>query len=156
MEMSSTEPSNGKMYSLSSCWSQVSFWLHGYVDLPMFSLQFFISVVALALILPRSSRSVKWIVSAGLAQVSEFSFVLGSRARRLGLITREVSLLIPLRQHITWGAYPVELVRLRGKWLLLLNTTSVSYDIEMIQPFPIMGHLIGSIFMVIKVYHAYQ
>uniref|UniRef100_A0A8C7JNV4 Transmembrane and coiled-coil domains 3 n=1 Tax=Oncorhynchus kisutch TaxID=8019 RepID=A0A8C7JNV4_ONCKI len=31
-----------------------------------------------------------WIVSAGLAQVSEFSFVLGSRARRAGIISREV------------------------------------------------------------------
>ncbi|XP_028413313.1 transmembrane and coiled-coil domain-containing protein 3-like isoform X2 [Dendronephthya gigantea] len=34
-------------------------------------------------------RNVRFIIAAGLAQVSEFSFVLGSRARRLGLITRE-------------------------------------------------------------------
>ncbi|PNI38132.1 TMCO3 isoform 9, partial [Pan troglodytes] len=45
-------------------------------------------------ILPRSSQYIKWIVSAGLAQVSEFSFVLGSRARRAGVISREVYLLI--------------------------------------------------------------
>ncbi len=54
-------------------------------------LQFVTSAVVLAVVLPRSSRSVKWLVSAGLAQVSEFSFVLSSRARRLGLISREVS-----------------------------------------------------------------
>lgn len=53
--------------------------------------QYLISVFVLALLIPRSSWHVKWIASAGLAQVSEFSFVLGSRARRLGLISREVS-----------------------------------------------------------------
>lgn len=36
------------------------------------------------------TKNVRFIIAAGLAQVSEFSFVLGSRARRLGLITREV------------------------------------------------------------------
>ena len=55
-----------------------------------FSLQFVISVVVIAVLLPRSPRHIKWLVAAGLAQVSEFSFVLGSRARRLGLISREV------------------------------------------------------------------
>ena len=54
-------------------------------------LQFLISAAVLAVLLPRSSRHVKWLVAAGLAQVSEFSFVLSSRARRLGLISREVS-----------------------------------------------------------------
>ncbi|GAB1293000.1 Transmembrane and coiled-coil domain-containing protein 3 [Apodemus speciosus] len=51
-------------------------------------------LLVLSLILPRSSQYLKWIVSAGLAQVSEFSFVLGSRARRAGIISREVYLLI--------------------------------------------------------------
>lgn len=54
-------------------------------------LQFLLAVLVLSLILPRSSQYIKWIVSAGLAQVSEFSFVLGSRARRAGVISREVS-----------------------------------------------------------------
>ncbi|ELT97777.1 hypothetical protein CAPTEDRAFT_161515 [Capitella teleta] len=56
--------------------------------------KYLISVLVLALLIPRSSWHVKWIASAGLAQVSEFSFVLSSRARRLGLISREVYLLI--------------------------------------------------------------
>ena len=34
-----------------------------------------------------------WVVAAGLAQVSEFSFVLSSRARRLKMLSREVSFL---------------------------------------------------------------
>ena len=50
-----------------------------------------ISVLVLALVTPKGAWHVKWIVSAGLAQVSEFSFVLGSQARRLGLISREAS-----------------------------------------------------------------
>ncbi|XP_011913526.1 PREDICTED: transmembrane and coiled-coil domain-containing protein 3 isoform X6 [Cercocebus atys] len=57
-------------------------------------LSFLLAVLVLSLILPRSSQYIKWIVSAGLAQVSEFSFVLGSRARRAGVISREVYLLI--------------------------------------------------------------
>uniref|UniRef100_A0A8C4RIX5 Transmembrane and coiled-coil domains 3 n=1 Tax=Erpetoichthys calabaricus TaxID=27687 RepID=A0A8C4RIX5_ERPCA len=57
-------------------------------------LQFIIAVLVLSLILPKGSQYIKWIVSAGLAQVSEFSFVLGSRARRAGIISREVYLLI--------------------------------------------------------------
>ena len=55
--------------------------------------QFVICVMVLALVIHKSPRHVKWIVSAGLAQVSEFAFVLGSRARRLDLISREVRLL---------------------------------------------------------------
>ena len=47
------------------------------------------------------SRSTKYIVAAGLAQVSEFSFVLGSRARRFHLISREVSLFSSLDNF--WG-----------------------------------------------------
>ena len=47
------------------------------------------------------SRSTKYIVAAGLAQVSEFSFVLGSRARRFHLISREVSLFSSLYNF--WG-----------------------------------------------------
>lgn len=57
-------------------------------------MKFFIAGLVLSLILPKSSQGIKWIVSAGLAQVSEFSFVLGSRARRAGIISREVYLLI--------------------------------------------------------------
>lgn len=56
----------------------------------MFS-KFVLAVLVLSLILPKTSQYIKWIVSAGLAQVSEFSFVLGSRARRAGIISREVS-----------------------------------------------------------------
>jgi len=48
-------------------------------------------VLVLSVILPPGSRHIRWVVSAGLAQVSEFSFVLGSRARRAGIISREVS-----------------------------------------------------------------
>lgn len=58
-------------------------------------LQFVLAVLVLSLILPRSSQYIKWIVSAGLAQVSEFSFVLGSRARRAGIISREVRVYNP-------------------------------------------------------------
>ncbi len=53
--------------------------------------QFIMAVVVLSAILPPESRHIRWLVSAGLAQVSEFSLVLGSRARRAGIISREVS-----------------------------------------------------------------
>lgn len=56
----------------------------------MFCGQFIMAVVVLSAILPPGSRHIRWLVSAGLAQVSEFSFVLGSRARRAGIISREV------------------------------------------------------------------
>lgn len=49
------------------------------------------AVLVLSAILPPGSRHIRWVVSAGLAQVSEFSFVLSSRARRAGIISREVS-----------------------------------------------------------------
>lgn len=49
------------------------------------------AVLVLSVILPPGSRHIRWVVSAGLAQVSEFSFVLSSRARRAGIISREVS-----------------------------------------------------------------
>ncbi|MGH0120249.1 UNVERIFIED_CONTAM: hypothetical protein FKN15_056574 [Acipenser sinensis] len=55
-------------------------------------LTFFIAGLVLSLILPKSSQCIKWIVSAGLAQVNEFSFILGSRARRAGIISREAGL----------------------------------------------------------------
>ncbi|KAJ8030192.1 Transmembrane and coiled-coil domain-containing protein 3 [Holothuria leucospilota] len=45
-------------------------------------------------ILPHGNHNIRWVAAAGLAQVSEFSFVLGSRGRRLGLLSREVYLLI--------------------------------------------------------------
>ncbi|KXJ26172.1 transmembrane and coiled-coil domain-containing protein 3 [Exaiptasia diaphana] len=55
--------------------------------------KFLVGVFVLRLFLPKSTNN-KYIVAAGLAQVSEFSFVLGSRARRFHLISREVYLLI--------------------------------------------------------------
>ncbi|KAI4830632.1 hypothetical protein KUCAC02_002251 [Chaenocephalus aceratus] len=57
-------------------------------------MKFMMAVLVLSFILPPGSRHIRWIVSAGLAQVSEFSFVLGSRARRAGIISREVYLLV--------------------------------------------------------------
>ncbi|XP_059100395.1 transmembrane and coiled-coil domain-containing protein 3 isoform X2 [Peromyscus eremicus] len=65
-----------------------------FLTLSVVVMKFVLAVLVLSLILPRSSQYIKWIVSAGLAQVSEFSFVLGSRARRAGIISREVYLLI--------------------------------------------------------------
>ena len=59
-------------------------------DLPLW--QFVLAALVLSLLLPKTSQYVKWIVAAGLAQVSEFSLVLGSRARRARVISREVSL----------------------------------------------------------------
>ena len=55
-----------------------------------FGYQYVISMCVLTLLTRHAPHHIKWIVSAGLSQVSEFSFVLGSRARRLGLISREV------------------------------------------------------------------
>lgn len=66
------------------------------------SWQFVLAALVLSLLLPKSSQYVKWIVAAGLAQVSELSFVLGSRARRAGIISREVSL--HPRSVCVWGA----------------------------------------------------
>lgn len=54
-------------------------------------MKFVLAALVLSLLLPKTSQYIKWIVAAGLAQVSEFSFVLGSRARRAGIISREVS-----------------------------------------------------------------
>lgn len=56
-----------------------------------FLVKFVLAVLVLTTILPLGHRPICWIVSAGLAQVSEFSFVLGSRARRAGIISREVN-----------------------------------------------------------------
>lgn len=56
-------------------------------------MKFIVASSVLRLLMPQS-RNVRLIVAAGLAQVSEFSFVLGSRARRLGLISREIYLII--------------------------------------------------------------
>ncbi|KAM9320005.1 transmembrane and coiled-coil domain-containing protein 3 [Gastrophryne carolinensis] len=64
------------------------------LTLALVIMKFVLAVVVLSLILPKNSQHIKWIVSSGLAQVSEFSFVLGSRARRSGIISREVYLLI--------------------------------------------------------------
>ncbi|XP_072034800.1 transmembrane and coiled-coil domain-containing protein 3-like [Amphiura filiformis] len=57
-------------------------------------IKFVTAIFVLGILLPLSSQHIKWVVASGLAQVSEFSFVLGSRARRLGLVSREVYLLI--------------------------------------------------------------
>nr|XP_002739865.1 PREDICTED: transmembrane and coiled-coil domain-containing protein 3-like [Saccoglossus kowalevskii] len=57
-------------------------------------IKFVTGVFVLSVLLPVGGSNIKWIVAAGLAQVSEFSFVLGSRARRLGMLSREVYLLI--------------------------------------------------------------
>lgn len=65
-----------------------------FLTLSVVIMKFVLAAVVLTIFLPKSSQYIKWIVSAGLAQVSEFSFVLGSRARRLGIISREVYLLI--------------------------------------------------------------
>ncbi|XP_057563026.1 transmembrane and coiled-coil domain-containing protein 3 isoform X3 [Hippopotamus amphibius kiboko] len=51
-------------------------------------------VLTLSVVVMKTSQYVKWIVAAGLAQVSEFSLVLGSRARKARVISREVYLLI--------------------------------------------------------------
>ncbi|XP_028810328.1 transmembrane and coiled-coil domain-containing protein 3 isoform X1 [Denticeps clupeoides] len=64
------------------------------LTLSLVIMKFFMAVVILSAILPPGSRHIRWLVSAGLAQVSEFSFVLGSRARRAGIISREVYLLV--------------------------------------------------------------
>ncbi|XP_033474594.1 transmembrane and coiled-coil domain-containing protein 3 isoform X2 [Epinephelus fuscoguttatus] len=64
------------------------------LTLTLVIMKFAMAVLVLSAILPPGSRHIRWIVSAGLAQVSEFSFVLGSRARRAGIISREVYLLV--------------------------------------------------------------
>ncbi|KAG5833400.1 transmembrane and coiled-coil domain-containing protein 3 [Anguilla anguilla] len=64
------------------------------LTLSLVIMKFVMAVLVLSVILPPCSRHIRWIVSAGLAQVSEFSFVLGSRARRAGIISREVYLLV--------------------------------------------------------------
>eukprot|EP00795_Rhopilema_esculentum_P016499 gene16499-7917_t len=51
--------------------------------------QFSVASVVLGYLLPEGSQS-KWFVASGLLQISEFSFVLSSRARRFALISREV------------------------------------------------------------------
>lgn len=63
------------------------------LTLGVVSVKFVVSVFVLRMFLCET-RSTKFIVAAGLAQVSEFSFVLGSRARRFHLISREVYLII--------------------------------------------------------------
>lgn len=64
------------------------------LTLSLVIMKFAMAVLVLSAILPPGSRHLRWVVSAGLAQVSEFSFVLGSRARRAGIISREIYLLV--------------------------------------------------------------
>ena len=61
------------------------------------------AIFVLGILLPLSSQHIKWVVASGLAQVSEFSFVLGSRARRLGIVSREVSGFITCKTVVTIG-----------------------------------------------------
>jgi len=56
-------------------------------------IKFVVTSSVLNYLLPKGNNS-KWMVAAGLSQISEFSFVLCSRARRFGLIGREVYLII--------------------------------------------------------------
>ncbi|XP_077970291.1 transmembrane and coiled-coil domain-containing protein 3-like [Styela clava] len=56
--------------------------------------KYLIALLVLHFTLPRKQRQMKWLIAGGLAQVSEFAFVLGSRARHLKIVTREVFLLI--------------------------------------------------------------
>ena len=72
--------------------------------------QFLFSVLILSVLLPHSSSHIKWVVSAGLAQVSEFSFVLCSRARRLGLISREVTQFYRFREISISIVMPAEVM----------------------------------------------
>uniref|UniRef100_UPI00358FBB88 transmembrane and coiled-coil domain-containing protein 3 isoform X2 n=1 Tax=Myxine glutinosa TaxID=7769 RepID=UPI00358FBB88 len=65
-----------------------------FLTLFVVTLKFFVAVLVLTLLLPRNCQYTRWLLASGLAQVSEFSFVLGSRARRTGIISREVYLLI--------------------------------------------------------------
>jgi Kef-type K+ transport system membrane component KefB len=51
--------------------------------------KFLICSGVLASLLGRKNKAT-WAVAFGLAQISEFSFVLSSRARRLKLLSREV------------------------------------------------------------------
>ncbi|KAM9409354.1 transmembrane and coiled-coil domain-containing protein 3 [Pholidichthys leucotaenia] len=76
------------------------------LTLTLVIMKFMMAVLVLSVILPPGSRNIRWIVSAGLAQVSEFSFVLGSRARRAGIISREVYLLVPQRHPTTLSLPP--------------------------------------------------
>ncbi|XP_055282724.1 transmembrane and coiled-coil domain-containing protein 3 isoform X2 [Moschus berezovskii] len=64
------------------------------LTLSVVAMKFVLAALVLSLLLPKTSQYVKWIVAAGLAQVSEFALVLGSRARRARVISREVYLLI--------------------------------------------------------------
>uniref|UniRef100_A0A673AJ30 Cation/H+ exchanger transmembrane domain-containing protein n=1 Tax=Sphaeramia orbicularis TaxID=375764 RepID=A0A673AJ30_9TELE len=69
------------------------------LTLTLVIMKFVMAVLVLSAILPPGSRHIRWVVSAGLAQVSEFSFVLGSRARRAGIISREVSECLCVCRH---------------------------------------------------------
>ena len=58
------------------------------------TVKFTVAAIVMKSVLPQNCQNYKWIISAGLAQISEFSFVLSSRARTLQIINREVYLLI--------------------------------------------------------------
>ncbi|XP_044782973.1 transmembrane and coiled-coil domain-containing protein 3 isoform X8 [Bubalus bubalis] len=67
-------------------------------------LTFVLAALVLSLLLPKTSQYIKWIVAAGLAQVSEFALVLGSRARRARVISREMVPWPPILGHVDTGA----------------------------------------------------
>ncbi|XP_069323907.1 transmembrane and coiled-coil domain-containing protein 3 isoform X1 [Eulemur rufifrons] len=104
-----------------------------FLTLSVVLMKFVLAALVLSLVLPQSSRHIRWIVSAGLAQVSEFSFVLGSRARRAGIISREVYLLI-LSVTTLCSLLQVSLLTLRVTalcsvlqvYLLILSVTTLS------------------------------
>ncbi|EDV21309.1 uncharacterized protein TRIADDRAFT_30483 [Trichoplax adhaerens] len=55
--------------------------------------KFLIGVTVMTCLLPRT-YNIHWIVGAGLAQISEFAFVLGCRGQEMGLISREMYLIM--------------------------------------------------------------
>ncbi|XP_044782977.2 transmembrane and coiled-coil domain-containing protein 3 isoform X12 [Bubalus bubalis] len=67
-------------------------------------MKFVLAALVLSLLLPKTSQYIKWIVAAGLAQVSEFALVLGSRARRARVISREMVPWPPILGHVDTGA----------------------------------------------------
>ncbi|CAB3988952.1 transmembrane and coiled-coil domain-containing 3-like [Paramuricea clavata] len=89
------------------------------------------------------TKNVRFIIAAGLAQVSEFSFVVGSRARRLGLITREIYLIIlsvtSLSLFIAPLLWKVALWRYAGRRIhapyILVKIISILFN-KLVQLFP--------------------
>ncbi|XP_013858490.1 transmembrane and coiled-coil domain-containing protein 3 [Austrofundulus limnaeus] len=96
------------------------------LTLTLVIMKFLMAVLVLSAILPPGSRHIRWIVSAGLAQVSEFSFVLGSRARRAGIISREVYLLVLSVTTLSLLLAPLLWRVTTHKWVLRTERKSVT------------------------------